>query len=178
MASTVNVAFEEFNKNSVNLVKDRTDTAISSRDFLLKQLENLPTKNENFPRLYDNMHIKFGSFARKTKIRPLDDIDLILTFSANGSTYETISYGKYYKITVPISEVKLRNFCDEYGILNSIILINFLVKSLNNIEHYTSAEIHRNKEAVALKLSSYEWNFDIVPAFYTDTGYYLIPDGT
>ena len=43
--------------------------------------------------------------------------------------------------------------------------------------YYKSADIHRRQEAVTLQLSSYEWNFDIVPAFYTTSGFYLIPDG-
>jgi len=177
MATSVNSAFTKFNAEIVNLDNERTKTARSSRDWLIKQLEGLPAKIDKFPKLYDNMHIKYGSFARNTKIRPLDDIDLMLTFSAEGTTYLTNSYGKNYSLTVPETSTNLRNLCDDYGSLNSIKLINKIISSLNEIEHYKSAEKHRRQEAVTLKLNSYEWNFDIVPAFYTDTQYYLIPDG-
>ena len=88
MAATVNSAFEEFNKNVVNLDPDRTSKAISSRDWLWGQLNKLDSKeNLNFPFKYEDKHIKFGSFARKTKIRELDDIDLMFCLTANGATY-------------------------------------------------------------------------------------------
>ena len=123
------------------------------------------------------MHIKFGSFARNTKIRPLDDIDLILTFSADGTTYFTYSYGKSYSLSVPETASYLRKLCNDNNTLNSIKVVNKLVSSLEKIEQYKYAARHRRQEAATLQLNSYEWNFDIVPAFYTDTGYYLIPDG-
>ncbi|MGE4346046.1 MAG: hypothetical protein AB7D46_01395 [Flavobacteriaceae bacterium] len=177
MATTVNAAFAEFNKDYVNLDPDRTEKANNSRDWLIGQLKGLPDKIDDFPALYDGMSIKFGSFARKTKIRPLDDIDLILTFSAVGSTYWTHIYGQSYTLTAPETADKLRKLCNDDNTINSIKMVNKIVSSLNKIEHYKSAETHRRQEAATLQLNSYEWNFDIVPAFYTDTGYYLIPDG-
>ncbi|MDK2791616.1 MAG: hypothetical protein PWQ25_479 [Deferribacteres bacterium] len=178
MAKTVNNAFNIFNRDFVNLDPDETKIARSSRDWLITQLTNLPNKIDDFPRLYEGMHIKFGSFARNTKIRPLDDIDLILTFSADGTTYWTHSYGKSYTLIVPDTATNLKKLCYENSNhLNSIKFVNKLVSSLKGIGHYQSADIHRRQEAATLKLTSYDWNFDIVPAFYTDTGYYLIPDG-
>lgn len=178
MAKSVNTAFSEFNKDAVNLVPDRTKDARGSRDWLFGQLENLPNKISDFSALYDGMHIRFGSFARNTKIRPLEDIDMILTFAAQGSTYNMLSYGKNYLIDVPEAATNLRKLCNDDGRLNSIKLVNKLVSSLSQIEQYKKAELHRRQEAATLQLTSYEWNFDIVPAFYTDTGYYLIPDGS
>ena len=178
MAKTVNGAFTEFNKEKVNLDPKRKDKARDSRDWLIKQLENLPSKIDDFPRLYDGMHIKFGSFARNTKISPLDDIDLILTFYAESSTHDIISYGKNYTLSVNENAKNLRKLCNDDYTLNSIKLVNKIVSSLNKIEHYKSGDKHRRQEAATLKLNSYEWNFDIVPAFYTDSDYYLIPDGS
>ena len=86
MAKTVASAFAEFNKDYVNLLPGRTVIARNSRDWLINQLTNLPRKIEDFPKLYDNMSLKFGSFARNTKISPLDDIDLLLAISAEGAS--------------------------------------------------------------------------------------------
>lgn len=86
MAKNVNSAFDEFNKNIVNLNSDRTSIAISSRDWLFKQLNKLDSKEEqSFPFKYEDKHIKFGSFARKTKIRELDDIDIMFCLTADGA---------------------------------------------------------------------------------------------
>ncbi|MCG6154033.1 hypothetical protein [Leptospira bandrabouensis] len=176
MVFTVNEGFNEFNTNYVNLEPEKSKKAKISRDWLLSQLEILQNKVPDFPDLYEEKHIQFGSFARKTKIRPLDDIDLILTFSANGSTYLTESSNNYI-LKVPESATILRKFCNTDFTLNSIKIVNKLVASLNSIEQYKSAEIHRKQEAATLNLRSYEWNFDLVPAFYTDKDFYLIPNG-
>lgn len=177
MPKTVNDSFIQFHLDIVNLLSERTSKARSSRDWLIGQLLSLPANTDDFPKLFDGMHIKYGSFARNTKIQPLDDIDLILTLSADGTTYLTVEYGKKYLLSVPAANTNLRKLCNDDGILNSRKVVNKLVSSLNNIEHYKKSEIHRKQEAATLQLNSYEWNFDIVPALYTDTGYYLIPDG-
>lgn len=177
MATTVNSAFNEFNENAVNLKPDRTKAAQTSRDWLILQLENLPNTIDSFPRLYDDKHIKFGSFARNVKISPLDDIDLILTFSADGTTYTEYTYGRYYKLNVPNTNNNLLKLTNDDGTLNSTKVINKILSSVSDISHYSKAEIHKRGEAATLQLSSYEWNFDIVPAFYTTEGFYIIPDG-
>ena len=69
MPKTVNAAFNEFHKDIVNLDPGRTSLARNSRDWLISQLNNFPTKVIDFPTLYESMHIKFGSFARNTKIK-------------------------------------------------------------------------------------------------------------
>ena len=177
MAKSVDSAFQEFNSNTVNLVSDRATKARSSRDWLIGQIETLPDKEDDFPILYDERHIKFGSFARNTKIKPLDDIDLIIAFNAEESKYYTSTYGKLYYLTPGDDADKLKKLCDDDGYINSRKVINKLVSSLSKIEQYKSADVHRKLEAATLKLTSYEWNFDIVPAFYTDNDYYLIPGG-
>ncbi|AJW63538.1 hypothetical protein VO54_02066 [Elizabethkingia miricola] len=175
MAKTVGTAFSEFNKETVNLNPDRTSKANSSRDWLWGQLNTLDSKdNLDFPFKYQDKHIKFGSFARKTKIRELDDIDIMFCFTANGATY--LKSGSVYYIHTPNAGDRLKKLSDN-DILNSRKVVNKVKNSLSEIEHYKSADIHSKGEAATLSLQSYEWVFDIVPCFYTDTNLYLIPDG-
>ncbi|MPQ49276.1 nucleotidyltransferase [Marinifilum sp. N1E240] len=176
MATTVNSAFDEFNKDIVNLLKDRTDKARTSREWLLTQLNGLDSKEDlDFPFKYDSMHINFGSFQRRTKIRELDDIDLMFCFTANGASY-TLYPNNIYHINTPNAGQRLKNLSDS-DVLNSRRVVNKVKNSLSQISQYKSAELHSRGEAATLSLSSYEWVFDIVPCFYTDTGLYLIPDG-
>ncbi|RAR75606.1 SMODS domain-containing nucleotidyltransferase [Flavobacterium aciduliphilum] len=175
MAKTVNTAFNEFNKDVVNLDIDRTNKANSSRDWLFGQLNNLDSKDDlDFPFKYEDKHIKFGSFARKTKIRELDDVDIMFCLTANGATY--LKKFNTYTIHTSNAGYRLKNLSDNY-ILNSRKVVNKLKSSLSKIEHYKSADLHSRGEAATLNLQSYEWVFDIVPCFYTDTNLYLIPDG-
>ena len=177
MAYSVYSAFREFNNNHVNLDSQVTDQARKSRDWLIDNLERFPDAIDDFPKLFSKRHIKYGSFARNTKITPLDDIDLILTFSAQESTYFTITPGKCYCLFVNADAKNLIKISNDDGTINSIKLVNLVRKSLKGIGNYSSADINRRQEAVTLNLTSYPWKFDIVPAFYTDTGHYLIPDG-
>lgn len=177
LAITVISAFKTFMKDFVNLTPERTSTARTSRDWLKKQINSF---DDFFP-LYEAKHIDFGSFSRKTKIKPLDDIDLIFAMSANGVTWS--EYGNVVYLTVPETSDDYKNYThDGSSDLNSKKIINQFVRSLKNVSSYDKADIHRNKNAATLKLLSYDWNFDIVPAFYTKAdnygrSFYLIPNG-
>lgn len=178
MATTLNGAFNDFLENSVNLDSTRTTTARTSRDNLKSQI----LKFENFFPLYSEKNIDFGSFARKTKIRPLDDIDIIFTLSAHGCSWEEGCGGTVYINTPETSPDYGKYRHDGSYRLNSKKIINEFIRKLSSLNHYSKAELHRNQNAATLKLTSYDWNFDIVPAFFTteDTAgktYYIIPDG-
>ncbi|WP_037290815.1 hypothetical protein [Saccharibacillus sacchari] len=181
MATTVNSAFNEFMRDYVNLDSNVTASARSSRNWLIQQIDKFD-QQDGFPTLYSDIDIHFGSFARKTKIRELDDIDLMFGLSAQQSTYLEYSSGKV-EITVPDSAIGLYPLCHDYtDKLNSRKVINKFVASLKGISQYENADIKRNQEAATLKLRTYSWVFDIVPCFITASDslgkdYYLIPDG-
>ena len=87
MATTVNNAFAEFLANMVRLDPDRTKAAKASRDWLIGEIKKFPDDGE-FPLLHPDVFIEYGSFPRKTKIRPLDDIDIMFILHAQGATYQ------------------------------------------------------------------------------------------
>ena len=178
MAYTVNSSFNKFIDVAVNLNPTRTAQARQSRNWLVQQIEDLASSGK-IPPLHDEYNPMFyGSFARNTKIKPLDDIDIIVTFHAQWCTANSVekNYIDPYQIHYKDDAFLLPKYGDN-GILNSRKMIEGLKKELGNISSYQKADIHRNQEAVTLKLSSYEWNFDIIPAFYTTTGFFMIPDG-
>jgi hypothetical protein len=181
MAKTVNEAFNLFLRDYVNLDPTETQTARDSRDWLLKQIRSFPSKDENFPNLYTDKDIYFGSFARRTKKRELDDIDIMICLSAEGAMY--IENSQTIEINVPESSYKLKKLCfDGKNTLSSRKIINKFISLLNKVSQYEKADIKRNCEAATLKLSTHLWTFDLVPCFFTaknwqDRNFYLIPDG-
>ncbi|NRT71396.1 nucleotidyltransferase [Clostridium beijerinckii] len=181
MAKTVISAFNEFLKDKVNLDSNVSRTARTSRDWLIAQIHTFTDKDDEFPSFYQGKDIFFGSFARKTKKRELDDIDIMICLHGQGSTY--YEYSDRIEITVPDSATNLKKLCnDDTNILNSRKVINKFIANLKNIGQYRKAEIHLNKQAATLNLISYDWNFDIVPCFFTNEDscgktYYIIPDG-
>lgn len=181
MAYSVNAAFKTLMKDFVNLDQEDSIAGKGSRDWLVdKQIINFPVNDNNFPLLYSEPKMWFGSFSRKTKIRALDDIDMMIIMHAEQSIYTQI--GETFYIT-PGEGSRFINYTDESGnYINSRRLINKLVSSLSAVWQYSSAESKRQGEAATLKLKSYTWNFDIVPAFMaapdaSGNTFYLIPDG-
>lgn len=181
MATTVIQAFNEFLQDKVNLDPDKTTKGRNSRDWLVGQIQHFENDDTEFPEVYTEKNIYFGSFARRTKKRPLDDIDIMICLKANGCTY--LEYSDRIEITVPETATRfLRYRNDGTSILNSRKLINKFVEKLADIPQYDKAEIKRNLEAATLNLTSYDWVFDIVPCFFTTEDqfgrtYYIIPDG-
>ena len=94
MASTVNKAFEEFLSDSVRLDPVDTQTARTSRDNLIDNINGF-SKDDDFFDVYSDRNLKYGSFARRTKIRPIDDIDLMICISAT-SEGQARTYGEEY----------------------------------------------------------------------------------
>lgn len=180
MATTVNEAFNEFLKDKVNLNADNTSKVRKSRDNLIKNIHKFREEDEFF-NFYTEKDILFGSFARKTKIRPLDDIDIMICISAEESTY--FEYSDRIELTVE-KNVKSQLKCCNTGSrkLNSTKVINKFLSKISKLHDYSKAEMHKCGEALTLQLKSYTWNFDIVPCFHTKEdengrSYYLIPDG-
>lgn len=175
MASTVNSAFAEFMKNIVNLDPDITSKARKSRDNLIDNINNF-SGNYDFFSIYQDKNLKFGSFARRTKIRELDDIDLMICLSAEGTRTYTEALDCIY---INGNDSDKSNELLSYGThhVNSTKVINRFISKLADLNDYSKAEMHKNQEAATLKMKSYTWNFDIVPCFYAKDDFYLIPDG-
>ena len=183
MPATVWGAYDTFRKNEVDLDADQTKTARSSRDFLFNQLNGLNSSILGFPPMSGG-YLNFGSFARHTKIRPINDIDIMILLSGSNTTAIQSPNDPYcYWLRIDDAAAPLTVFHDEYGYVNSTKILNKIKTSLPTISQYSKAEIKKTMQAVTLNLKSYPWIFDIVPAvpisssYGTASDYYLIPDG-
>lgn len=182
MATTVNNAFDTFMKDIVRLDNDRNNVAKKSKNNLITEIAKFPNDGKFLDFRNDYMSIDYGSFSRKTKIRPLDDIDLMIVLHAQGNWREEIQGG--YRIRVRPEASKQLALCNPgTDVLNSIKVINKFKEYLANVPSYKKADIKRNQEAVTLELNSYEWVYDIVPCFQTvpdnlGMTFFLIPDGS
>lgn len=182
MAKTVIEAFNKFMADTVNLDPEHTKKARGSRDWLVGQIESFPNNDAKFPSIYSEKTIFFGSFSRRTKKRPLDDIDMMICLKADGCTYNELQ--DKIEISAPDTATRFNDFVnDGTSVLNSRKVINAFITKLSGVPQYKKAEIKRNLEAATLNLESYDWVFDIVPCFFTSEDaykrtYYIIPDGS
>ena len=183
--TSVNASFNVFRENVVDLDSGQTQRARASRDYLCEQLKGLQNRDSSFPVLTGDFH-PFGSFARGTKTRPLNDIDVLVVLNGRGTTSKQQSSTDRYEYWLYISDntAPLAKFPDGNGYIDSTKILNKIKSSLGTIANYEQAEINRRKQAVRFKLKSYSWVFDIVPAVGISnvngpgTNYYLIPDGS
>ncbi len=188
MAKNVNGAFEEFFGNYINITKTTNEVAKKSMNYLFEQI-HLLSENGYFVKLASKYDLSFGSFSRKTKIKPLDDIDIIICLDGNKTLYTEHSWDNItMKCKDDCNNKLLKDICDKKNnyfnieyIINSTKIKNKLVSAVKEIYQYSKAELHARGEAVTLKLNSYDWTFDIVPAFFCaqdNQEYYLIPNGS
>ncbi len=181
MAKNVNDAFDEFMKNSVNLDRDVVSSARKSRDNLIDNISEFNDDNTFFT-LCQSFNVHFGSFARKTKCKELDDIDLMIGISADEATYN--QNDSWDNVTIYASSINSaqKDCMRSDGTLNSTQVINKFKKKLESVREYSHSDVNKKGEAVVLNLKSKDWSFDIVPCFHTVTedngrSYYLIPNG-
>lgn len=182
MATSVNGAFADFRRHFVDLDPGQVELARTSRDYLQKQIDFLPGKDSTFPYLAGR-YVATGSFARKTKIQPLDDIDFLVIMSS-GDTNEVWVAGPpgTSRLDLGANTSPLRYLIDANRYINSTKVMNTFKSALGTVANYQKAEIRRDGEAVTFQLASYPWNFDIVPVVEVHNGaggigYYLIPNG-
>jgi hypothetical protein len=182
MSYTVGGAFNTFREVTVDLDSKETGTARTSRDYLFEQLKQLARNDPEFP-MSSSSYLNFGSFARRTKIRPLDDIDMMIMFNGRDTIAKNSPDTPYtYWLWIAAPDAPLALFPDDFGYVNSTKLLNKIKRSLAQVPNYGKAEIKKNMQAVVLNLTSYPWVFDVVPAVPVDDGsggtaYYLIPNG-
>lgn len=190
-ASTVKTAFKKFQSQIVDLDRVITNKGRASRDYLFDQIKKLAKNQPKFPPL-SGAYISFGSFSRKTKIRPLNDIDLLIILN-NRSVNVEISYQQkasgygvnmtaVCQVKITDSNSPLQQFTNNKGYVNSIKVLNRIKHCLTYITNYKNSGKNRRMQAVTLNIKSQPWTFDIVPAipiydYRNKVTHFLIPDG-
>lgn len=107
MVKTVEAAFEKFSKDYVKLDRNETNKALKSRDWLVQQIKHFQIK-KNISEFIQRKEYIFWFFCSKTKIKDLDDIDIMITLSAENGTY--IEYSDKIEIIVEENADMLKNY--------------------------------------------------------------------
>ena len=178
MIKTVNDAFDFFMLNYVDLDKQVVKAAREDLSELLEKLKE--SSGKDFFVLYPDVNLHFGSFSRKTKCQPLNDIDVLIGISAEGNTYDESSWNA---ITInPSEKSKKQQECkNQWSKLDSNKVLGLFKSKLKEICDLRVNEVIKNGEAISVqfKAKSNDLNFDIVPCFFTKPQqdgrtYYLI----
>ena len=144
-------------------------------------LDNKWQNDPTFPWLTDGDFLS-GSYARETKIHPLDDIDVMIVM--DGAGLYAIRLGKILDAEVrgdgtagnPVAEYTYGS----QGLISSKTVLESFRDALK--ESYPNSSIRRNGQAVNVRLDTYGLGLDIVPCFHiiprdSTRDFYFIPQG-
>ncbi len=172
--------FENFLTKSVNLSPEHISSGSTSHTYVRGLLQNKAGRDPSFPWMIDGDFLS-GSYARGTKIYPLDDIDVIMVLDGHG--LHPIENGMYLSAGVRGSGTSgspVGNYTDAYGLISSKRIMELFHGALK--ETYPNSTIRKNGQAVNIWLESKKMGIDIVPAFHIQPhngtqDYYYIPAG-
>lgn len=151
---TLEGAFRRFAATYVDLPSMQVQTARSSRDFLIQALSGMRDFG-HVPRLTGRVY-PFGSFARRTKIQPLDDIDLLVELDGKGLTLPWSIFGGPSRLQADRSGWPAA-FITPDGYLNSAVVVNALGRYLSRIPQYQATPRARNGQALVLRPVRHPW---------------------
>ena len=177
MPLTVDASFRLFQKETVDLPPEVVEAGRVTVQRLSQNLnEVLSEQSQLFPQPVPGAHMVYGSFQRGTKIRELDEINLLVCLNLEEAHVVRSHAGKYLINTNKSSE-RLKQFSDGEHLNSTAILLQF-EELLKSVPGYKNAHLHHKGKAVALYLSDQEWRFDLVPCFRIEEDFFLMPDGT
>jgi hypothetical protein len=176
-------AFEDFLASAINFKPGTLEQAKRSLDNLLDRIVAQERVDPAFPRLLVGSLIS-GSLPRRTKMDPLNDIDVMVILDGTGlscvqagqATQETFGYSGRLDNPLLLPRYK----ADGTPYVSSIRVLNVLRDFLR--ESYGRSEITRDGQAVNVWLSSYGLGLDVVPTFRVvrpnGSDYFWIPVGS
>ncbi len=187
-ARTVSGAFEQFLDQQINIAKGTRGTASGSQNALRDYLAGLASTDECFPRVLSINDSDFlgGSYARHTKIWPLDDIDVYLPLDATGLVYSSggVPYPNYAAVSDNVLEENPLLKDRDRWMRGDSISPDKVVEEFRKVlrERYpATTRVRSAGQAIQITLSN-GLGFDVVPCFSIRPQwslyqpFYLIPD--
>lgn len=173
-------AFDNYlDKNGV-ISKSQISQGSDSQNHIRQLLDNKSTSDPNFPRLIEGDFLS-GSFARGTKIFPLDDIDIMVIM--DGAGLVPIKEGAIWQADVRGSGVIDNPILKHLGgnnLLSSQTVLKLFQDGLK--QSYPLSTVSKDGQAINVWLDTYNLGIDIVPCFHivprdSSQDVYYIPTG-
>lgn len=161
---TIEQAFEKLLVNKINLSQPQITQGSRSHQHIRELLDNKWRSNERFPWLVDGDFLS-GSYARGTKISPLDDIDVMMILDGHGLVplYNGIPLEAEVRGNGYAGSPIIQHF-NASGHIDSTSVLRIFQEALRDT--YPNSTIRKDEQAVNIKLDSYGLGLDIVPCFH------------
>lgn len=164
--STIHEHLQSFHDDHITPTRQQERQARASQQSLRDIVAAAHAEDPTFLRLIDGEFIA-GSFARATKPKPLDDVDLYLVLDGTDlvATDNGVPLGPVVRGSGVASSPFLGStYNGPSGGISSIAILNRLREVL--AESYPRSEIRRDGQVVNVWLDSYGLGIDVVPTFH------------
>jgi hypothetical protein len=184
-------SLEDLLTGSINISEGIRSTASASQQNLRKFLQDECDRDSGFPPILSNADSDFlgGSFARHTKTRPLDDIDIYLPLEGANLFY--YMHGTVLPYTVLTDGLSWSPLLTPRWADGQFISSSKLIDGFASVlqRKFPQTEINPSGEAVSVRMTmgassaSEGLGYDVVPCFSLapqqqgEQPFYLIPDG-
>ena len=171
---------QELLDKEINLSQGHVSQGSKSHIYIRDLLANKRTTDSTFPWLLDGDFLS-GSYARGTKLHPLDDIDVMIILDGTGLIPTGINTTHYVRGNFEGKNSPVHNYLGWDNLLNSHSVLEAFQKAL--AQSHPDSTIKKNGQAINIKLKSYNLGIDIVPCFHikpldaTKQDFYYIPLG-
>src|SRR5208283_3587497 len=188
---SVSQSLEELLTNSINIREGIRSTASTSQQHLREFLHGESQRDANFPPILKTEDRDFlgGSFARHTKIRPLDDIDVYLPLDGANLYYYFNGVQQPYAVLSdgPMWNPLLTPRWADGQLVSSSKVINEFTTVLRR--RFPQTKVKPSGQAINIRMTHGETDscdglgYDVVPCFSVrprqqgELDFYLIPDG-
>lgn len=190
-ANSVSQSFEACLTDSVNIPEGIRGIASASQQNLRKFLQEECERDSGFPRVLRRADSDFlgGSFARHTKTRPLDDIDIYLPLDGAGLSYFLHGTAQPYTVLtdgLPWNPLLTPRWANGQYVSSTKLLDEFAAVLKRR---FPQTKIKPGGQAVGIQMTHGQTStkeglgYDVVPCFslrptqQDDRPFYLMPDG-
>jgi len=171
---------QEFLDREINLNQGHISQGSKSHTYIRDLLANKHITDSSFPWLVEGDFLS-GSYARGTKLHPLDDIDVMIVLDGAGLIPVGLNATHYVRGNSEGINSPVHNHLGLDNLLNSHSVLEAFQKAL--AQSHSDSTIKKNGQAINVKLKSYNLGIDIVPCFHikpfdaTQKDFYYIPIG-
>lgn len=181
----VSKAINNYISNEIRLNMSDISQSSKSREWFITRIENEIKKNGNNPQLYaPEPFIYFGSYFKGTKVKAVDEYDVLLVIDSNNGTYSSngVEIGKGQGSASPNHKYDQAFHKSDGNGVSPAKLLNWLQRIAKNVTDSFGGETPiRAGQAVTAEIKSSNIKIDLVPAgiFKKSNGeiFYNIPRG-
>lgn len=178
--SDINATLERLLDSDINISASSISQGSDSHNYIRDALKGKNDRDALFPRLIDGDFLS-GSYRRGTKLKPLDDIDVMIVIDGTGLSI--VNNGYVQDIEVRGSGNRDNPILQHLGfnsLLGSKTVMSLFQKALSDM--YPNSKIRNDEQAVNVWFATYGLGIDVVPCFHLiprdgSRDRYYIPEG-